>query len=210
MINALVVDDHALVRRGVKQILTETPDLGVGGEAANGAEALRKVRENEYDVVLLDISLPGENGVGVLKELKATSPQIPLLVLSRHSGEQYAVRSLRAGASGYLTRGCGPEELIAALRRVAQGRVYVDSSLAERLAEHIAAAVSFITHERLSDREYEVFLMIASGKATREIAAALSLRPKTIGTYRARAFAKMGMKTNAELVRWAFEQGLLD
>ncbi len=209
MINVLVVDDHAVVRQGLRHILGQTPDLEVGGEAANGAEALRQVREHEYDVILLDISLPGENGVDVLKELRAASPQLPVLVLSMHSGEQYAVRSLEAGASGYLTKGSPAEELIAALRRVAQGRVYVDSSLAERLAEHIAAAVSFIPHERLSDREYQVFLMIASGKATREIAAALSLRPKTIGTYRARALAKMGMKTNAELVRYAVEQGLL-
>jgi two-component system invasion response regulator UvrY len=210
MINILIADDHAIVRKGLKQILAETQDMIVSGEASNGFEVMEKVKNNHYDVLLLDISMPGKSGLDILRELKTESPRLPVLVLSMYPEEQYAVRVLRAGAAGYLTKESAPDELVVALRKVAQGKKYVSPSLAERLAVDLEIDASKPVHETLSDREYQVLCMIASGKTVGEIAEKLSLSAKTISTYRARILEKMNMKNNAELTHYAIQNKLVD
>ena len=210
MIKILIADDHAIVREGLKQILAETSDMVVAGEAANGQEVLEQILKDDYDWVLLDISMPGRGGLDTLKQLKSDSPDLPVLMLSMYPEEQYAVRTLKAGASGYLTKKSAPEELIAAIRKVCAGRKYVTSSLAERLALYLETDAERPVHELLSDREYQVMLMIASGKTVKTIAEELSLSVKTISTNRSRALIKMGMKTNAEMTYYAVKQGLID
>jgi two-component system invasion response regulator UvrY len=210
MIKILVADDHAVVREGLKQILSETPDMVVAGEASSGQEVLNKVRKNNYDVVLLDISMPGRGGLDVLKQLKDEKPGLPVLILSIYPEEQYAVRALRAGASGYLTKESASDELIAAIRKISQGRKYVSASLAEKLAFDMEINAEKPTHEMLSDREYQVMCMIAKGKTIKEIAGELSLSVKTISTYRSRILDKMRMKNNAELTYYAIKNKLVD
>jgi two-component system invasion response regulator UvrY len=210
MIKILVADDHAVVREGLKQILSETPDMVVAAEASSGQEVLNKVRENNYDVVLLDISMPGRGGLDVLKQLKDEKPGLPVLILSIYPEEQYAVRALRAGASGYLTKESASDELIAAIRKISQGRKYVSASLAEKLAFDMEINAEKPTHEMLSDREYQVMCMIAKGKTIKEIAGELSLSVKTISTYRSRILDKMRMKNNAELTHYAIKNKLVE
>ena len=210
MIRILVADDHAIVREGLKQILADVGDMTVCDEAASGAETLAKIRKREYAVVLLDISMPGRSGLEVLKDIKAEHPKQPVLILSMHAEEQYAVRALRAGASGYLTKASAPDELIGAIRKVSYGRKYVSASLAEKLAFALDIDTKKPPHETLSDREYQVMLMIASGKSVKEIAAELCLSVKTISTYRARVMEKMNMKKNAELTLYAVRNRLMD
>jgi DNA-binding NarL/FixJ family response regulator len=210
MIRILVVDDHAIVREGLKQILGEVDDMSVRDEAGNGQEALAKIRGGEFDVVLLDISMPGRSGLEVLKEIKAERPKLPVLILSMHAEEQYAVRALRAGASGYVTKASAPDELIGAIRKVSCGRKYVSSSLAEKLALELDIDTKRPPHETLSDREYQVMLMLASGRSVKEIADELCLSVKTISTYRSRVMEKMGMKKNAELTLYAIQNHLVD
>lgn len=210
MIRILVADDHAIVREGLKQILADVSDMTVCDEAASGAETLAKIRKREYDVVLLDISMPGRSGLEILKEIKTEHPKQPVLILSMHAEEQYAVRALRAGASGYLTKASAPDELIGAIRKVSYGRKYVSASLAEKLAFALDIDTKNPPHETLSDREYQVMLMIASGKSVKEIAAELCLSVKTISTYRARVMEKMKMKKNAELTLYAVRNRLMD
>lgn len=209
MIKILIADDHAYIREGLKQILAETSDMVVAGEAADGREVLDRVRKDDYDLVLLDIAMPGRSGLDTLGQLKHEKPELPVLVLSMYPEEQYAIRAFKAGVSGYLTKESAPEELISAIRKVTQGGKYVSSSLAEKLAFNLETDTEKPIHERLSDREYEVMIMIASGKTVKEIADKLSLSVKTISTNRVRALKKMGMKNNAEITYYAIKQGLV-
>ncbi len=210
MIKILIADDHAIVRKGLKQIISETQDMVVTDEAGDGQEVLNKVRKDNFDMVLLDISMPGRTGLDILRELKAEKPRMPILVLSMYPEEQYAVRVLRAGASGYLTKESAPDELIAAIRKVSLGKKYITPSLAERLAFDLDIDSDKPLHETLSDREYQVLCLIASGRTVGEIAEKLSLSAKTISTYRARILEKMNMKNNAELTHYALQHKLVD
>ncbi len=210
MIKILIADDHPVVRKGLKEIIEEIPDMVVGGEASNGQEALEKVRKSDFDIVVLDISMPGISGLDILKQLKDEKPELSVLVLSMYPEEQYAVRVLRAGASGYLTKESAPEELIAAIRKASKGGKYISSSLAEKLAFDLETDAERPLHETLSDREYQVMRMIASGKTGKEIGEELFLSVKTISTYRARILEKMEMKSNAELTHYALKHGLVE
>ena len=210
MLRILIADDHPVVRRGLKQIIAETSDIVVAGEATNGWEVLSKVRAANYDVVLLDITMPGMDGVDVLAQLKHEKSKLPVLMLSMHPEEQYAVRALRVGASGYMTKESAPDELVVAIRKVSTGGKYVSSSLAERLASVLQENAEKLPHESLSLREYRVLCMIASGKTVSEIAKELSLSVKTISTYRFRILEKMKMKNNAELIHYAINNHLVD
>ncbi len=210
MIKILIADDHPVVRKGLKEIIEETPDMMVGDEASNGQEALEKVRKSDFDVVLLDISMPGRSGLEILKELKSEKPELSVLILSMHPEEQYAVRVLKAGASGYLTKESAPDELIEAIRKASIGRKYISSSLGEKLAFDLEIDAERPLHETLSDREYEVMCMIASGKTISEIAKKLFLSVKTISTYRSRILEKMRMKSSAELIHYALKNRLVE
>jgi two-component system invasion response regulator UvrY len=210
MIKILIADDHAIVREGLKQILEETADMVVADEASSGHEVLDKARNNEYDVVVLDISMPGRDGVDILKQLRSQKPHLPILVFSMHPEEQYAIRVLKAGAAGYLTKESASDELITAIRRVSTGRKYVSSSLAEKLAFNLERDTEKPRHEILSDREYQVMCMIAVGKRIKEIAEELYLSVKTVSTYRARILEKMKLKNNAELMHYAIKHGLVE
>lgn len=210
MIEILVADDHAVVREGLRQILAETPGMIVADEASNGRELLEKASTRRFDVVVLDISMPGGDALEIVKQLKRQRPDVPILVFSMHSEEQYAVRFFKAGVSGYLTKAGPLKELVLALQRVSQGGKYVTSSIGEKLANELAADLEKLPHEALSDREYEVFSRIAAGKTVREIGNELCLSPKTISTYRTRVLQKMRMRTNAELMRYAFKHGIVE
>ena len=210
MIKILIADDHPIVRKGLKDIVEDTSDMVVADEARNGQEVVEYVRKNCYDVILLDISMPGKTGLDILKQLKTEKPKLPVLILSIHPEEQYARRALKAGAAGYLTKESAPDELISAIRKVSLGRKHITPSLAEKLAFDLEADAEKPLHEKLSDREYQVMGMIASGKPVGEIAVKLFLSPKTISTYRARILEKMKMKNNAELTHYAIKQGLVE
>lgn len=210
MIRILVADDHAVVRQGVKQILAEVKDMTVKDEAQNGSETLKKVTDQDFDVVLLDISMPGRSGLEVLEDIKAQRPKTAVLILSMHPEEQYAVRALKAGASGYLTKASAPQELIGAIRKVAGGGKYVTASLAEKLADELEIDTEKLPHERLSNREHQVMLMLAEGKSVSDVAEELCLSVKTISTYRTRVMSKMGMKKNAELTLYAVHNKLIN
>lgn len=208
MIKILVADDHPIVRRGLKQILAEESDMQVGGEAATAQELLHKVRGEPWDVVLLDISMPGGGGLDVLKELRRHYPKLSVLILSMHPEDQFGLRVLRLGAAGYMTKESAPEELVKAIRKVCQGGKYVSPSLAEKLAFHLETDIEKPPHETLSDREYQVMCLIGSGKRVSDIAQELSLSVKTVSTYRARILEKMKLKNNAELTRYVLENRL--
>jgi DNA-binding NarL/FixJ family response regulator len=206
----LIVDDHAVVRQGLKQILSDTEDMVVAGEASNGVEVLQMVREGDWSVVLMDVSMPDRNGIDALKLIKKEFPRLPILVLSMHPEEHYAVRALKAGAAGYLTKQGAPELLVDAIRQVANGRKYVSPAVALQLAEAITDDDERPPHEKLSDREYQTLVMIASGKALSQIAEELNLSVKTVSVYRARLLEKMKMKTNAELTHYGLKHGLTE
>jgi two-component system invasion response regulator UvrY len=206
----LIVDDHPVVRKGLKQILEAEFDPANIGEAEDSRQALELVRSQPWDVVILDISIPPRSGLDILGEIKAGRPKLPVLILSIHPEDQYAVRALRAGASGYLTKECAPKELVKAVGMILKGGKYISSSLAEKLADRLSPDARIPLHERLSDREFQVLCLIASGKTTSEIAAELFLSVKTIGTFRARILEKMGMKSNAELAHYAIKNGLIE
>lgn len=210
MIRVLIADDHPVVRQGLKQILGEVREMVVAGEAINGQEALDKVRAEAWDVVVLDISMPDHSGLDILKQLRSERPKLPVLVLSMYSEDQYAMRVLKAGASGYLTKDSAPNELVKAIRKVVTGGRYVSPFLAEKLAFEIGADSSKPPHETLSDREFQVLGLLAAGKSVKEIAAELSLSVKTVSTYRARLLQKMNLTTNAELIHYAIQNHLID
>jgi two-component system invasion response regulator UvrY len=206
----LIIDDHAVVRDGVKKIFDEQHRAVVFGEANTRLEALQLARQQDWDLAVLDLSLGDQSGLEVLKELKEIRPRLPVLILSMHSEEQYARRAFKAGASGYITKDSSRTELAKAIDKVAAGGRYITSALAERLVFDLGRDSDRPPHEALSDREFEVMRLIASGKTVTEIAELLSLSDKTISTYRARLLEKMAMKTNAELTRYAMQNKLVD
>lgn len=209
MIRILIADDHIVVHRGLKQILGDEPDMSVVGEALNAQEVLALVRKRDWDVVVLDISMPGKSGLDIIEELKQERPKLPVLILSMHPEDRYAVRALRVGAAGYLTKESAPEELVKAIRKVVTGGRYVSPSLAERLAFVLSTNSEQPPHETLSNREYQVLCMIGSGKSVGAIAVDLSLSVKTISTYRARVLEKMTLKNTSELIHYALQNRLV-
>ena len=209
MIRVLLADDHAVVRAGLREILADTGDITVAGEASNGQEVLASVRANDFDVAVLDMSMPGRSGIELIKLVKDEKPRLRVLILSMHSEKQYAVRALKAGASGYLTKDSAPDLLVAAIRRIAAGGAYVTPETAERLAMDAAPGSDAAPHTRLSDREFHVFQLIASGKSITQIARQLSLSVKTVSTHKTHILEKMKFANQAELIRYAIENKLL-
>lgn len=209
-IHVLIADDHAIVRQGLRQILSETDDLIVTGEADDGAEALQLARHQEWDVFLLDVSMPNRNGIDTLKQLKKEFPRLPVLILSMHPEEQYAVRALKAGASGYLTKQSAPEQLVTAIRQVASGKKYVSPAVAQQLVNALSDDNEKSPHERITDREYQVLVLIAAGNPLTQIAEKLNLGVATVSTYRSRLLEKMGLKSTQELIRYGLENGLVE
>ena len=210
MIKIIIADDHAIVRKGLKQILEETPDMVVTDEASNGIELLDKIRKGDFDVVILDLTMPGRGGIDSLKEIKTEKSELPVLVLSVHPEEQYAMRVLKAGAAGYINKESAPVELLEAIRKVASGRKYVSAFLAEKLAFNLESDFEKPVHESLSDREFQVLCKIAMGKTVTDIANELNLSIKTISTYRTRILDKLNLKSTAEITRYAIKNGLVD
>ena len=209
MIRLLICDDHLIVRRGLKQIVADAPDIEVAAEAGTGADVIRLVRNAVFDVVLLDIALPQRDGLDVLRQLKAEHPRLPVLMLSTYPDKQYAVRCLKLGAAGYLSKSADSEQLLAAVRKAAAGGIYVTPGLAETLAHALGGRSEKQAHEALSHREYQVFRLIAAGYSVAEIAEMLALSPNTVSTYRARICEKTGARNDVEIARYAMEQGLL-
>ncbi|GGI16382.1 MAG: response regulator transcription factor [Oxalicibacterium faecigallinarum] len=209
-IRVLIADDHAIVREGLKQILADTKDIVVAGHAENGNEAIRLSRDDICDVLLLDISMPDRSGIDVLKQVRKESPKLAVLMLSMHREDQYAIRSLKAGAAGYLNKQSAPAELVNAIRQVAGGRKYVSAALAQELANQVGDDYDVPLHETLSDREYQTLVMIASGKTVSDIATELVLSVKTISMYRSRLLQKMKLRHNAELTHYAIKNHLVD
>jgi len=209
-IKVLIADDHAIVREGLRQICAGSKDIVVAGNAANGLEAIKLAREGNGDVMLLDIVLPDRSGIDILKQIRKEHPALPVLILSVHREDQYAIRALKAGAAGFLNKQATPTELLAAIRQAASGRKYVSPSLAQELANQIGFDHETPLHETLSDREYQTMIMIASGKTVSDIAAELLLSVKTISMYRSRVLAKMKMRHNAELTHYALRNHLVE
>ncbi|HJV88526.1 MAG TPA: response regulator transcription factor [Noviherbaspirillum sp.] len=210
-IRILIADDHAIVREGLRQILADTGDMVVAGDAENGHDAIKLARNGDSDVLLLDISMPDKSGIEVLKQVKKDAPKLAVLMLSMHREDQYAIRSLKAGASGYLNKQSAPAELVDAIRQVAAGRKYISQALAQELANQVGDENREVPpHETLSDREYQTLIMIASGKTVSDIAADLTLSVKTISMYRSRLLQKMKMRHNAELTHYAIKNHLVE
>ena len=210
MIRVLIADDHAIVRHGLKQILAETDDLIVAGEAETGFQAIKMARQDTFDVVLLDISLPDRNGIEVLSQIKKTHPRLAVLMLSMHTEHEFAIRALKAGASGYLNKQSAPVQLVTAIRQVAVGRKYISAALAEELANSLGGDTEQPLHELLSDREFQTLRLIASGKSLSAISEELSLSPKTVSVYRARLLEKLDLRNNSDLTRYAIKNKLVD
>jgi DNA-binding NarL/FixJ family response regulator len=210
MINVLICDDHQIVRQGIKQILADASDIVLAGEAANGPDAVARVREGGIQVVLLDIAMPGRDGLDVLRQLRGEFPRLPVLMLSTYPDRQYAVRSLKLGAAGYLNKSADAEQLIEAIRRAAQGKLFITASVAELLASAVGAGVQadLPLHERLSQREYQVFRLLSQGRSVGEIAEHLALSSNTVSTYRARILEKTGVRNDVELALYAVRQDL--
>ncbi|MET3130596.1 two-component system invasion response regulator UvrY [Oxalobacteraceae bacterium GrIS 1.11] len=210
IIKVFIADDHAIVREGLKQILADTRDIVVAGEAENGLDAIKLFRNAECQVMLLDISMPDRSGIDVLKQIKKEKPDMAVLMLSMHREDQYAIRSLKAGASGYLTKQSAPRELVTAIRQVASGLKYISAALAQELANSVGEDHETALHDTLSDREYQTLTMIASGKTVGAIAKELSLSVKTVSEYRARLLLKMKLKNSAELTHYAIKNQLIE
>jgi DNA-binding NarL/FixJ family response regulator len=210
MIRIVVADDHPIVREGLKQLLSAAGDLAVVGEAQNGTEVLQRVRALDFDVLLLDMSMPGKSGIELIKQVRAEKPKLRVLVLSMHEEEQYAVRAIKAGASGYLTKESATAQLVSAIRKVAGGGAFITESVAQQLALGAMPQTEGPPHSALSDREFQVFRELVSGKAVSEIAAQLNLSVKTVSTHKARIMQKMHMSNPAELIRYAIHHRLVD
>jgi two-component system, NarL family, invasion response regulator UvrY len=208
MINVLIADDHPVVRHGLRQIVAGTTDIQVAAEATNGHEVFERLERTSIDAVVLDLSMPGIEGLEILKQIRQDHPRLPVLVLTMHSENQFAIRALKAGAAGYLTKDTAPAELIGALRHIVAGGRFISPLVAEAIASHLGADSDQPLHERLSDREYQVLRMIADGMSTREIAAALSLSAKTVSTYRARVLEKMRLRNTSELTAYVVRNKL--
>ncbi len=210
MTRILIADDHAIVRDGLRRILESAAGLAVAGEAVNGDEVMARVRAGGFDLLLLDMSMPGKSGIELIKWVKATRPELALLVLSMHQEDQYAVRAIRAGAAGYVTKEAASAQLVTAIRKVADGGLYISPGVAEQLALTLRPHAADLPHQSLSDREYEVFGLLVEGASVSDIAARLHLSGKTVSTHKARILEKMGMTSVADLVRYAMEHKLID
>lgn len=210
MIRVVLADDHRMVRAGLKEILADTGDIEVVGEATNGLEVMARVREESFEVLVLDMSMPGRSGIELIRQVKGEKPALRILVLSMHSEEQYAVRALKAGASGYLTKEGAADELVAAIRRIAGGGAYVTPETAQRLALGLDGGREGPPHAALSDREMQVFLMITAGKTVSEVAEELILSVKTVSTHKTRIMQKLNLTNQSELIRYALRHGLID
>jgi DNA-binding NarL/FixJ family response regulator len=210
MIKILIVDDHAIVREGLSRIIGAENDMMVAGMAKDGTEVIRLMLDNEIDVVVLDISMPGKSGLDLIKDLKQVQPLVKILMLSMYPEERFAMRSIKAGASGYLTKEMAPEEIVSAVRTIYSGRKYITPALADMIAEELQNPSEKVPHELLSDREFEVLCMLAIGKPVVEIASTLSLSESTVSTYRMRILQKMNLKTNSDLIHYGIEHGLVE
>jgi len=210
MIRVVVADDHQILREGLRQLLQAGGDLAVVGEAADGHAVMEQVRALEFDVLLLDMSMPGKSGIELIRQVKAEKPRLRILVLSMHEEHQYAVRAIRAGASGYLTKESATAQLVAAIRKVASGGAFISAELAERLAQEAMPHAEGPRHSTLSDREYQVFRLLVSGRSVSDIAADLHLSAKTVSTHKARLMEKLGVDNNADLVHYAVRHRLID
>ncbi len=210
MINVMIADDHAIVRQGLKQILSETDDINVTGEAETGFQAIKIARQQDFDVMLLDISLPDRNGIDILKQIKKDRPNLAVLMLSMHNEHEFAIRALKAGAAGYLNKQSAPAQLVVAIRQVAAGDKYVSPAVAQELANSINTDADKPLYTTLSDREYKTLCFIAEGKTLSEISAEMFLSPKTVSVYRARLLEKLSLNNNSELIRYAIKNKLVD
>jgi two-component system, NarL family, invasion response regulator UvrY len=210
MLRILVADDHPVVRQGIMRIIEDTPDMSVAGEAENGIEVLKQVKEKDFDLVLLDISMPGRDGLEIVRELKKLKPKLAILILTMHPEKYYGLRMLQAGASGYLTKQNAPFELIEAIRKVSAGGMYISNSLAELLVSSKKSGEGKPEHAALSDREYQIMYKIATGKKVKDIAEELCISVKTIHVHRRHILEKMNMTSNAEIIHYAIQHGLLE
>jgi DNA-binding NarL/FixJ family response regulator len=210
MIRVLIADDHAVLREGIKRIIADAGDMAVTGEADDGPALCAMVARNEWDVVLMDLAMPGMPGLEVLREVRRQRPKLPVLILSMYPADQYAVRTLSAGASGYIHKGSPPDEVVKAIRTAVAGRRYITPEVAEHLASHVDEASTRPRHESLSNREYQVMCLIAAGNSPTDIARQLSLSVKTISTYRTRILEKLGLQHTAEIIRYAIEHDLTE
>jgi len=210
IVKVAIVDDHAIVRAGLRQFLSEMVDLRVVGEAASGREAIDLVRNTEIDVLIMDLSMPGQSGIDALAMIRAKAPDVGILILSGYPEEQYAVNLIRQGASGYLNKECEPMEIVHAIRTIALGRRYISPSVAELIAQQLNRKEGSAAHDLLSEREFQVFLKLAKGETAGEIANALSLSVKTVSTYRTRLMEKMGLASNSDLTYYALKNKLID
>lgn len=210
MIRVVLADDHTIVREGLKQLLLADPEFAVVGEARDGLEVMERVRTLDFDVLLLDMSMPKKSGIELIKQIKSEKPKLRVLVLSMHEEQQYAIRAIKSGASGYLTKESAPAQLISALRKVAAGGAFISAAVAEQLALGAMPQADGPPHTALSDREYEVFQLLVSGKGVSDIAAQLNVSAKTVSTHKARLLEKMGMTNQAELIRYAIAHRLVE